>query len=102
MSAAAGRRYKQKVHTLYMPIYLHRKVYTPYIRIEPQIPGKYCIQIVSRHFCRQEHPEEHKEYQVHQVIYIRQAEPGLKGNFKKAEVTEMVEVYRCTILTGKS
>lgn len=34
LSAAAGRQYKQKVHILYIPIYLHGKVYTLYIHIE--------------------------------------------------------------------
>ena len=29
--AAAGRGYRQKVHTLYIPICLHEKVYTLYI-----------------------------------------------------------------------
>lgn len=33
-SAAAGRRYEQKVHILYIPIYLYGKVYTIYIHIE--------------------------------------------------------------------
>lgn len=31
--AAAGMRYKQKVHTLYVHIYLYEKVYTLYIHI---------------------------------------------------------------------
>ena len=31
--AAAGMRYKQKVHTLYIHIYLYEKVYTLYIHI---------------------------------------------------------------------
>ena len=34
LSAAESRRYKQKVHTLYIPIYLYGKVYTIYIHIE--------------------------------------------------------------------
>lgn len=34
LSAAAGRRYEQKVHILYIPIYLYGKVYTIYIHIE--------------------------------------------------------------------
>ena len=85
LSAAAGRRYKQKVHTLYMPIYLHRKVYTLYIRIEPQIPGKYCIKKYIKGFLPAEHPAKRQEHQVHQVIYIRQ------GNFKNP----VIQQQRC-------
>ena len=57
-----------------------------------------CIHI----FLPAEHTIERKEHKVHQVICIRQAEPGLGGNFKKTEVTEMAEMYRRTTLTGKS
>ena len=47
LSAAAGRRYEQKVHILYIPIYLYGKVYTIYIHINSINTSK------SLHFCRQ-------------------------------------------------
>ena len=47
LSAAESRRYKQKVHTLYIHIHLYLKVYTLYIRINSINTSK------SLHFCRQ-------------------------------------------------
>ena len=47
LSAAESRRYKQKVHTLYIHIHLYSKVYTLYIRINSINTSK------SLHFCRQ-------------------------------------------------
>ena len=47
LSAAESRRYKQKVHTLYIHIHLYSKVYTLYIRINSINTRK------SLHFCRQ-------------------------------------------------
>lgn len=68
LSAAAGRRYKQKVHTLYMLIYLYKKVYTLYIRIEIVNTGETLHQKCIKGFLPAEHLAKCQEHQVHQII----------------------------------
>ena len=70
--AAAGRGYRQKVHTLYIPICLHEKVYTLYIHINAINTGK------SLHFCRQN---------IRNIMECRwQTESKRGGNFKEQNV----------------
>lgn len=68
LSAAAGRRYKQKdAYTIYTYIFTRKSVHTIYIRINSTNTGEILHPDCVQAFLPAEYPTEH---QKHQVIYI--------------------------------